>query len=154
MSFALPFFLKRFISQFMMPVPLVIGLFALGWVLGRFPRFKRTGNTLKVLAGCLFLIFGCGWGTSYLYRHERFFPPFDPSVAQRESLRGVDVVVLGQTFAEESDLPVRYRANASLMLRLLEGVRVAKLIPESRLLFRWQVRPPIKKRRTFSMSLR
>ena len=134
MSFALPFTLKRLISQFLMPVPLVIGLFALGWVLRRFTRFRRTGTAFKVLAGCLFLVFGQGWGASYLHRHERLFPPFDPEAAQLESLRGVDVVVLGQSFAEESDLPVRYRANAAMMLRLLEGVRVAKLIPDSRLL--------------------
>jgi len=134
MSLSLPYTLKRFISQFLMPVPVVIELFVLGWMLGRFTRFKRTGYTFQILAGCLFILFGCGWGTSYLYRHERLFAPFDPSVAQIERLRGVDVVVLGQTFAEESDLPVRYRANASMLLRLLEGVRVARLIPESRLL--------------------
>jgi uncharacterized SAM-binding protein YcdF (DUF218 family) len=134
MSFTLPFVLKRFISQFLMPVPLVIELFILGWCLARFTRFKRAGQACKVLAGCLFLAFGYGAGSSYLFGHERKFEPFSPDASQSERLRGADVAVLGQTYAEDSDLPFRYRATATMLLRLQEGVRVVRLVPESRLL--------------------
>ncbi|MEI7900044.1 MAG: ElyC/SanA/YdcF family protein [bacterium] len=134
MSLAIPYTLKRFIAQFLMPVPLVIELFVLGWVLSRFTRFKRTGTVLKVLAVCLFFAFGYGWGGAFLYRIERLYPPFDPTPEQCENLRGCDVVVLGQGMATESDLPVRCRNNATFLQRLLEGVRVSRLIPESRIL--------------------
>jgi uncharacterized SAM-binding protein YcdF (DUF218 family) len=134
MSFAFPYSAKRFISQFLMPVPLVLELFVLGWWLRRFPRHRRAGTALIVLAGGLFLGFGYGLGGSYLYRHERQFVPFSPDASQSERLRGADVAVLGQTFADESDLPVRYRAYAAMLLRLQEGVRVARIVPESRLL--------------------
>lgn len=134
MSFLLPFTLKRFIAQFLMPIPLVIELFVLGWVLGRFTRFKRTGIVLKGLAGCLFLAFGYGVGETYLYWIERKYQPFQPSAEQVAALRGADIIVLAQTFAEKSDLPVRYRGSAGMQLRLLEGIRIAKLIPDSRVL--------------------
>lgn len=134
MSLSLPYTLKRLIAQFIMPVPFVIELFVLGWLLQRFTRFRRTGTSLKVIAGCLFLAFAYGWGGTFLYRLERQYPPFDPTPEQCERLRGCDVVVLGQGMAENSDIPVRFRDTATFMQRLLEGVRVNRLIPESRLL--------------------
>jgi len=117
-----------------MPVPLVFELYMLGWCLCRFTRFKRVGAACKILAGCLFLLFGYGLGSTYIYRHERRFPPFEPDAVQREQMRGAVVAVLGQTFAEKTDLPVRYRANAAMNLRLQEGIRVSKLLPESQVL--------------------
>lgn len=134
MSLVLPYALKRFIAQFLMPIPLVIECFILGWFLCHFTRFKRLGTAIKVLSGCLFLAFGYGWGSSYLYRTERLYPPFDPTSEQCEQLRGCDVVVLGQGMVSDSELPVRYRNGASFYQRLLEGVRVGRLIPESRIL--------------------
>jgi uncharacterized SAM-binding protein YcdF (DUF218 family) len=134
MALTFPYVLKRGISQFLMPVPLVIELFALGWALHRFSRFKRTGRACQALAGCLFIAFAMGAGSSYLYRHERQYAPFDANASRAQDLRGADIAVLGQTFAEESDLPLRCRATATMLLRLQEGVRVARLVPESRLL--------------------
>lgn len=134
MNLTLPFVLKRFIAQFLMPVPLVIEFFVIGWALNRFTRFKRVGTTFKILAGCLFLTFSSGVGSSYIYRIERQYPPFEPATVESRALRDVDVMVLGQSFAEESDLPLRFWANAPMHLRMMEGVRVAKLIPDSRLL--------------------
>jgi uncharacterized SAM-binding protein YcdF (DUF218 family) len=134
MSLILPYTLKRFIAQFLMPVPLVIEVFVLGWVLGRFTRFKRTGTVCKVLAGCLFLAFSYGLGSSYIWRIERQYPPFDPTPVQCEQLRGSEVLVLGQGMVAESDLPLRYRVNATFYQRLLEGVRISRLIPESRII--------------------
>ncbi len=129
----MPFALKRFISQFLMPVPLVMELFLVGWCLSRFTRFKWSGVFCKILAGGLFLLSGYGCGTSFLYRHERRYEPFQPDAAQRERLCKADVVVLGQTFSDTDDLPVLYRANDIMLVRLQEGVRVAKLLPEGRL---------------------
>lgn len=134
MSFVLPFTLKRFIAQFLMPLPFVVEVFILGWLLVRYTRFKRTGKGCKVLAGCLFLAFSYGFGNSYLFRIERQYPPFDPTPAQCEQLRGCDVLVLGQGMVAESDLPLRYRVNATFYQRLLEGVRISRLIPESRII--------------------
>jgi uncharacterized SAM-binding protein YcdF (DUF218 family) len=130
----IPFQLKKFISQFLMPMPLVCECFLLGWVLTRFTKYKKTGKCFSFLALFLFLLFGYGFGRTYLYNLERRYPPFDPTPEQCEALRGAPVVVLGQGMAIKSDLPLRYQNNPVFERRLFEGVRVAKLIPESRLI--------------------
>jgi len=106
----------------------------MGWLLYRYSRFKKTGITLKVFSLLLFLAFGYGIGDRYLYSLERRYPPFDPTPDQCEQLRGSVVVVLGQGLPVVSDLPIRCRENSTFMLRLLEGMRVAKLIPDSQLI--------------------
>lgn len=117
-----------------MPIPLVLEFFIVGWLLHRYSRFKKTGTVLKVFALLLFLSFGYGIGDGYLYSIERRYPPFEPTPEQCEQLRGGVVVVLGQGLPVESDLPLRYRENYAFMLRLFEGVRVAKCIPDSHLI--------------------
>jgi len=130
----MPFALKKFISQFLMPMPLVCECFLLGWVLCRFTRYKKTGKCFILLAFTLFLLFGYGFGRTYLYTLERRYPAFDPTPEQCEALRGTPIVVLGQGMPAKSDLPVRYQNNPVFDRRLFEGVRVAKLIPESQLI--------------------
>ncbi len=129
-----PFALKKFISQFLMPMPLVCECFLLGWILTRFTKYKKTGKVFYLLAFTLFLVFGYGFGRTYLYNLERRYPAFDPTPEQCEALRGAPVVVLGQGMPIKSDLPLRYQNNPVFERRLFEGVRVAKLIPESRLI--------------------
>ncbi len=130
----MPFALKKFISQFLMPMPLVCECFLLGWVLTRFTKYKKTGKCFSFLALLLFLLFGYGFGRTYLYNLERRYPAFDPTPEQCEALRGAPVVVLGQGMPVKSDLPLRYQNNPVFERRLFEGVRCAKLIPESRLI--------------------
>ncbi len=134
MSIALPYTVKRFVAQFLMPMPLVVEVFVLGWLLSRLTRFKRTGTGLKVLAGCLFLAFSYGFGSGHLSRIERKHPIFDPTPAQCEQLSGCDVLVLGQGMVLASALPLRFRVNGTFYMRLLEGVRVGRLLPDSRIL--------------------
>lgn len=128
------FFLKKFISGFLMPVPLVLEFLITGWLLSRYSRFKRTGTALKVLALLLFLAFGYGIGDGYLYSLERRYPPFERTPEQCEQLRGAMVVVLGQGLPTQSDLLLRHRENRAFMLRLLEGMQIAKRIPDSHLI--------------------
>jgi uncharacterized SAM-binding protein YcdF (DUF218 family) len=130
----MPFALKKFISQFLMPMPLVCECFLLGCILTYFTRYKKTGKCFYLLGVTLFLAFGYGFGRTYLYNLERRYPPFDPTPEQCESFRGTPIVVLGQGMPEKSDLPVRYQNNPVFERRLFEGVRVAKLIPDSYLI--------------------
>ena len=105
----------------------------MGWLLNRYSRFKKTGTGLKVCSLILFLAFSYGIGDGYLYHLERRYPPFDLAPEQCEHLRGGVVIVLGQGLADTSDLPIRYRGGSTFMMRLLEGMRVAKCIPDSHL---------------------
>jgi len=128
------FGLKKFLSQFLMPMPLVCECLLLGLTLTRFTQYKKTGKAFCFLAFTLFLAFGYGWGRTYLYNLERRYPAFESTPEQCEAYRGANIVVLGQGMPESSDLPLRYQNNEVFDRRLLEGVRVAKLIPESRLI--------------------
>jgi uncharacterized SAM-binding protein YcdF (DUF218 family) len=128
------FYLKKTISQFLMPLPLVCECLLLGFILTRFTQYKKTGRFFTLLSLLLFLLSGYGFGRTYLYNLERRYPSFEPTPEQCEAYRGANIVVLGQGMPESSDLPVRYQENYVFERRLFEGVRVAKLIPESRLI--------------------
>jgi uncharacterized SAM-binding protein YcdF (DUF218 family) len=128
------FYLKKTISQFLMPLPLVCECLLLGFILTRFTQYKKTGRFFTLLSLLLFLLSGYGFGRTYLYNLERRYPSFEPTPEQCEAYRGANIVVLGQGMPESSDLPLRYQENYVFERRLFEGVRVAKLIPESRLI--------------------
>jgi len=128
------FFLKKFISWFLLPIPLILEFFIIGWLLHRYSRFKKTGTILKIFSLLLFLSFGYGIGDGYLYSLERRYPPFDLTPEKCEQLEGGVVVVLGQGLKANSGLPIRHCESRAFMLRLLEGMRVAKCIPDSHLI--------------------
>jgi uncharacterized SAM-binding protein YcdF (DUF218 family) len=129
------FEIKKLISQFLMPVPLVTLLFLAGWVLARFSQYRRAGRVLQGLALLLFVAFGYGVGTErYLYRLERRYPSVELEDAGFERLRGAVIVVLGQGFAENSDLALRYRTGAVFQSRLQEGMRLFRRIPEAQMI--------------------
>lgn len=127
------FILKKFIAQFLMPLPFICTCFAVGWILHRLTRFKKTGTMLKVVSFVLFVFLGCGGGHRWLYQIERACPPFDPTPEVCGRLDGTPIVVLGQGVRKHSDLPVRCRERPLFTMRFLEGVRVARLLPKSRL---------------------
>lgn len=129
------YFLKKFISQFVMPIPLVCEVFLFGWLLMRFSRFKRSGRCLKGLAILLFFGFSYGLGANqYLYSLERKYPPIKAYAAAFTELQGAAIVVLGQGLPAKSDLPLRFQASASFQQRLDEGMRLYRMIPDSRML--------------------
>lgn len=129
------FEIKKMISQFLMPVPVVTVVFLVGWGLVQFSRYRRTGRALQGLALLLFVAFAYGVGTErYLYRLERRYPSVEWEDAGFERLRGAVIVVLGQGFAENSDLALRYRTGAIFQARLQEGMRLFRRIPEAQMM--------------------
>lgn len=129
------YFLKKFISQFLMPLPLVFEVYLLGWLLAQFSSYKRTGQCVKGFAILLLIIFGYGLGAEkYLYSLERLYPSIELRAADFANLKGSAIVVLGQGFPEKSDLPLRFQANASFLQRLEEGMRLYRMIPDAKLL--------------------
>ncbi len=134
MNLVLPYTLKKCVAECLMPVPLAVGLFVLGWAVSKFTRFARLGKWIKGLSAVLGLAFACGWGGGFLYRLERLYPPLEADASTCEALKGCDILVLGQGMEAGSDLPLRYRNNAVFQQRLLEGVRLTRAIPGSRVL--------------------
>lgn len=128
------FFIKKFISQFLMPIQLVFLCYLTGWLLTRFSRSKWMGNFLIGCASVLFLLFGYGVGAErYIYHLERSYPSIELDAVGVEPLRGAAIVVLGQGIGEKSDLALRYQTGATFQMRLLEGMRLYRKIPEAQM---------------------
>lgn len=125
----MPYVVKKFIAQFLMPIPLVCEFYLLGWCLRRFTQHRRIGLAFEGVAVAGFLAFGCGIGHGYLYNLERRYPPFETVQEKSPQLQDASVVVLGQgMYSQPSDLPKRYLNNGVFERRLFEGVRIAKCI--------------------------
>ena len=128
------FYFKKFISQFLMPFPLVVLLFMLGAVCIRFTCYKRIGRWMIGCAVLLVLLFGYGLGAeSYLFRLERFYPTVELNDMGWESFKGCTIVVLGHGMPKESDIAIRYQTGTSFQMRLQEGMRLYRKIPDARM---------------------
>ena len=135
------FVLKRFLGQFLAPLPMATALFVLGYLLHPALRRRPGGVLLRALAAVLqlaavllFIIATSGLLEGPLYRLEQTYPPFDPDPVHCETLRGSDIVVLGQGLAPNSPLPIRFRDNDVFRNRITEAARIAHWVPGSRLL--------------------
>lgn len=128
------YFLKKLISRLFFPVPLVLELLILGLILQRFSRWKRTGKGLVLSGVVLLIVFGYNLGTEPMLRSiERTYPPFTAEMAV-EMPATTDVLVLGQGLADEAGLPANSRVGEVYLARILEAVRVRRLLPTARIL--------------------
>lgn len=128
------FFLKKLISRFFFPVPLVLELLLLGFILQRFSRFKRTGKGFVVVGGLLLIVFGYNLGTERVLRSiERAYPPLmEKRVSDLPA--DADILVLGRGLADEPGLPPDSRVGGEYLARILEAVRVRRMLPDARIL--------------------
>lgn len=128
------YLLKKIISRFFFPLPLVLELLILGFLLQRFRKSKRMGERLVVAGILLLLVFGYNIGTEQVLRSiERKFPPAASEVVS-ELPTSTDILVLGQGLADEPGLPANSRVHDVYLARILEAVRVHRLKPDSRIL--------------------
>lgn len=128
------FFIKKFISQFLMPISGITLIYSLGWILVQFTAYKKTGRIMLGSAVFGFLLFGYGVGAEkYLYQLERTYRSVEISTNHLEYYRGASIMVLGQGFPKNSDLPLRHQTSSSFQMRLQEGIRLYKMIPDAQL---------------------
>lgn len=126
------FIFKKFISQFLMPVPLIAEFFLVGCLLSRSVRLRLLGRCFKGASMVLFLVFGYGVGADwYVYNLERRYRPIFAEDYMGDHLRGAAIVVLGQGMPSDSDLPLRMQITASFVRRLQEGAHLNRMIPDS-----------------------
>ena len=116
--------------------PLLISLIcqSLGWLFWYYRRKSFWGLTL-IGAGTCTLTLGSISGWTYESRRSREFiySPLDV-VAGLESGRPVLVAVLGTGFNSDPELPANSQVSGTFLSRLLEGVRIYRSNPQSRLL--------------------
>lgn len=127
------FLLKKIVSQFFMPVPVIAGLLLAGLVLLRFTRRRRAAGALLAAATLAFLFMGYGvFSDSILAGLERRYPPLDIQAARDAGIQWV-VVLAGGHVSSES-LPVTSQLLDETLVRLVEGIRIQQGLPGARLL--------------------
>jgi uncharacterized SAM-binding protein YcdF (DUF218 family) len=124
----------RVIIPFFEPLPVSIALFIAGLGLLFVKRRKAAIAAIGMGIGIL-LVFGYGVFTKpVLYSLERSYAPLiveqmTPEV--RDKIR--HVVVLGSGHVSDPDLPKTAQISGSSLYRLVEGVRIYRLLPGSKL---------------------
>jgi uncharacterized SAM-binding protein YcdF (DUF218 family) len=131
------FLLKKIIGPLLLPVPFCSLLIIAGLVLLWATRRQKAGKLL-VSAGSLFLIlFGYGLSTKWLLSPlERQYPPIlnAASATPKESPPVKWVIVLGGGGSYSSKLPSPSQLSNASLMRLLEGIRLHRQIPGSKLI--------------------
>jgi uncharacterized SAM-binding protein YcdF (DUF218 family) len=119
------FILQKLVSRFFFPLSLVIGLL----LLGSFLKKRRTEVMLAGIA-LLYLFSFSPFGYLMLRTLESQYAPVSSSHLNQE-VRWI--VVLGGGSREDEALTAEDRLGDASLRRLLEGVRLSRLLPQSRM---------------------
>jgi uncharacterized SAM-binding protein YcdF (DUF218 family) len=129
------FLFKKIIAQFFSPISLTLELFLLGLFLLYFTSRQKAGKALVLFA--VMLLAFC----SYTPTADILIKPLIkqyPSYGHDNSLMLNQlpkfVVVLGAGHSDNSSLPVVSRIGYDSLVRLIEGIRIYRLIPNGKLL--------------------
>ncbi|MDS4068140.1 MAG: ElyC/SanA/YdcF family protein [Candidatus Competibacter sp.] len=118
-------------ATLVMPFPIFLGLVMLGALLLALGR-RRAGLRI-VLGGVFFLVLASWWPVAegLLAPLENRYPP----VTDLAALDGVTaVVVLGGGWRPKPGWPISSQLNESSAIRLFEGLRLLRALPEARLI--------------------
>ena len=132
------FWLKKFISFWLMPLPFCLALLVSGLLLVRLPRRSRFGRGLLALATALLLLF------SNRAVSNRLLAPLEgryhaiPEVAAGApvpaSIAGCSVVVvLGGGHTDMPGIPAAGQLSSSALARIAEATRLLGVLPGARL---------------------
>ena len=133
------FWLKKFFSPFLFPLPFALVLGCAGLALSLSRRRRRTGWWLLTVSVVVLLVTGNKWVSGQLITplESRYpaigdFPPGQPPPAALAACQYV--VVLGGGHDDATDRPALTRLGSSSRARLIEAVRLLRLLPAARLI--------------------
>jgi len=124
--------LKKLISYGLLPFPLALTLLAIGAVLLWFASRQRTGRILIALAAGLLLFVSWEPTSRWLLTPLTSFRPLQDPAATAVGARWV--VVLAGGYDPSPGRPATSRLSGTTLERLIEGIRVHRLLPGSKLL--------------------
>ena len=127
----LMFLLKKIAASLLSPLSLCIELLLLGLFLLWFTRKQRAGKTIVSLGVILLCLFSyCAISNIFLRPLEHEYPPLiNPAEVQ-----GIKwVVVLGGGHISDPGIPATSQLSDASLARLVEGVRLYKMLPGSKL---------------------
>jgi uncharacterized SAM-binding protein YcdF (DUF218 family) len=129
------FLMKKIISRFLFPVPLSLEFLVVGLFLLWFTRRQRAGKVMVTCGAMLFL------GFSNILTSNALLRPLEhsylPLVVTQGGTRISSVrfiAVLGGLGDDDPDVPITSHIFPDLMVRLIEGVRLHREIPGSKLI--------------------
>lgn len=132
------FWLKKFISFWLMPLPLCMGMLVLGLLLSRRPRRHAAGRVLCVLSALLLFLFSNRAVSNWLVRPLESSFEAIPELRAGQPLPGQlkdceYVVVLGSGSSLIRGVPATGRLTTSGLERIVEAVRLLRALPAARL---------------------
>jgi uncharacterized SAM-binding protein YcdF (DUF218 family) len=135
------FIVKKIVPLFLYPVSLCLGILILGLVFLWAARRPRLGKGLVTLGTVLLLLLSLpGVSRQFLTPLERCYPVLlHPEQIAREGQKSGTsakwIVVLGGGHVSDPRLPANSQISTAALGRVVEGVRLYKTIPGSKLLF-------------------
>lgn len=125
------FLFKKMVAPLLLPLPLCFLVLAAGLALLWFTRRQKTGKAITTVGFAALLVLSYGWVSDPMLRSlERIHLPLAGT-----ELAGVKwVVVLGAGTSSDPSLPISHRLTDTSLERLIEGIRLHRQVPGSRLL--------------------
>lgn len=133
------FWLKKVVGYWLMPLPFSLALIVVGAVLLRFTARRQLGRGLMLAGGLWMLVCtNAGVGTWLVRGLEGKFPA-QPALLEDASLpaslvRCEFVAVLGGGHTYVPGWPANNQLSPSALSRIVEGVRLARQMPQARLI--------------------
>lgn len=127
------FILKKIVSSLIYPFPFCFELLVLGLLILLLTRFQRLGKGLVAGGLVLMAVFSFAPVPGMMGKslEHRYWP-----ANRATDLKGVRyIAVLGSGYTTDYRLPPNSRLNTTALARLIEGIRLHRMIPESRLIF-------------------
>jgi uncharacterized SAM-binding protein YcdF (DUF218 family) len=131
--------LKKFVSFWLMPLPFCLTLLVAGLWLARSPRRARLGRALAIAGTVLLLLFSnktlSMWLMQPLEARHAPIPELSAGGPLPAALAACRfVVVLGGGHGDTPALPATSQLSPSGLGRIVEGVRLLRLLPDARLI--------------------
>jgi uncharacterized SAM-binding protein YcdF (DUF218 family) len=125
------FLFKKIIALLFFPLSICLGILFIGIFLLWFTRKQKAGKIVVCVGVILLILFSCTPFSDIMLKslEYRYIPLVD--VYQFSDVKWV--VVLGGGSNSDSKLPVTSQLGESSLSRLIEGIRVHKLLPKSKL---------------------
>ncbi len=131
--------LTRLLTSLLMPLPLIMALLAAGLLVLITAKSRKTA--IWLIASALVLLFAFSTpavSIRALARLEGTYPLLDNPPPEAEW-----IVVLGGGVKFNDDRPLAARLGESSLQRMTEGVRLARLLPEAKLIASGKVTAPV-----------
>jgi uncharacterized SAM-binding protein YcdF (DUF218 family) len=129
------FLLKKIVSPFFQPLSIVLGLLVSGVLLLWVTRKKNAGRMIITLGTILLLLASYGFLADRLVVSlENRYPPLLDARTIRNAKDIRWIVVLGGGTLPDPHLPLSSQLEPNSLARLLEGIRLHRQLPTSRLI--------------------